>query len=74
GAGGGSPGGGVGGAPPAAPRTAGGGHPARGARGPATGLVFLIGAAVAALGIVAAVLLKPVTLRTSLDSSETAEH
>lgn len=47
--------------------------PARVAYGDATGLVFLIGAAVAALGIVAAVLLKPVTLRTSLDSSEPAD-
>lgn len=33
---------------------------------------FLIGAAVVALGIVTAVLLKPVMLRTSLDSSEPA--
>ncbi|MER6092267.1 hypothetical protein [Streptomyces bluensis] len=40
------------------------------AYGDATGLIFLIGAAVAALGIVAAVLLKPVVLRTSLDAPE----
>ncbi|MFG1702672.1 MFS transporter [Nonomuraea sp. M3C6] len=39
----------------------------RAAYGDATGLIFLICAAVAALGILAAVLLKPVTLRTSLD-------
>ncbi|MFD8377349.1 MFS transporter [Streptomyces sp. NPDC059679] len=56
-----------------AERTAQGGESARVAYGDATGLVFLIGAAVAALGIVAAVLLKPVTLRTSLDSSEPAD-
>jgi EmrB/QacA subfamily drug resistance transporter len=37
------------------------------AYGEATGLVFLICAAVAALSIVAALLLKPVALRTSLD-------
>ncbi|MFI1854229.1 MDR family MFS transporter [Streptomyces sp. NPDC020480] len=57
-----------------AERTAQGRETARVAYGDATGLVFLIGAAVAALGIVAAALLRPVTLRTSLDSSETAEH
>ncbi|ADI03541.1 major facilitator superfamily MFS_1 [Streptomyces bingchenggensis BCW-1] len=56
-----------------AERTAQGQESARVAYGDATGLVFLIGAAVAALGIVAAVLLKPVTLRTSLDSSEPAD-
>ncbi|MEV4116971.1 MFS transporter, partial [Nonomuraea sp. NPDC049695] len=39
----------------------------RAAYGDATGLIFLICAAVAVLGILAAVLLKPVTLRTSLD-------
>ncbi|MGV9386267.1 MFS transporter [Nonomuraea sp. NPDC003707] len=44
----------------------------RAAYGDATGLVFLICAAVAALGIVAAVLLKPVTLRTSLDQPDAA--
>ncbi|GAA2559614.1 MDR family MFS transporter [Winogradskya consettensis] len=46
--------------------TAAGASPAT-AFGDATGQVFLISAAVAALGIVAAVLLRPVTLRTSLD-------
>ncbi|MGW2514590.1 hypothetical protein ACWC0A_35485 [Streptomyces scopuliridis] len=47
-------------------------EPAAVAYGGATGTIFLIGAAVAALGIIAAVLLKPVTLRTSLDKSEPA--
>ncbi|MGW3566117.1 MDR family MFS transporter [Streptomyces sp. NPDC000941] len=42
------------------------------AYGDATGTIFLIAAGVAALGILAAVLLKPITLRTSLDSSEPA--
>ncbi|MGW0577512.1 MDR family MFS transporter [Streptomyces sp. NPDC002920] len=44
---------------------------ARVAYGDATGFIFLIAAGVAALGIVAAVLLKPVVLRTSLDTPET---
>ncbi|WP_206069123.1 hypothetical protein [Nonomuraea composti] len=40
------------------------------AYGDATGRIFLVCAAVAALGILAAVLLKPVTLRTSLDKPD----
>ncbi|WP_051865219.1 MFS transporter [Streptomyces griseus] len=40
------------------------------AYGAATGHIFLIAAGVAALGIVGAVLLRPVVLRTSLDTSE----
>lgn len=39
----------------------------RAAYGDATGHIFLISAIIAVVGIVAAVLLKPVTLRTSLD-------
>lgn len=42
----------------------------RAAYGDATGRVFLICAAVAAVGILAAVLLKPVTLRASLDQPD----
>ena len=42
----------------------------RAAYGDATGYVFLLSAAVALLGVLAAVLLKPVTLRTSLDLSD----
>jgi EmrB/QacA subfamily drug resistance transporter len=44
----------------------------RAAYGDSTGLIFLICAAVAAVGILAAVLLKPVTLRTSLDKPDVA--
>ncbi|MFF6782827.1 MFS transporter [Streptomyces sp. NPDC012510] len=44
------------------------------AYGSATGDIFAIAACVAALGIVAAVLLKPVVLRTSLDTSEETAH
>ncbi|GAA2501091.1 MFS transporter [Winogradskya humida] len=51
--------------------TAAGTSPAT-AFGDATGQVFLISAGVATLGIVAAVLLKPVTLRTSLDVPQAA--
>ncbi|MER8002352.1 MFS transporter [Streptomyces sp. NPDC095613] len=40
------------------------------AYGAATGNIFLIAAAIAALGIVAALLLKPVVLRTSIDTTE----
>jgi len=40
------------------------------AYGDATGFIFLVATGVAALGIVAAVLLKPVVLRTSLDAPE----
>jgi hypothetical protein len=42
----------------------------RAAYGDTTGLIFLICAAVAAVGILAAVLLKPVILRTSLDKPD----
>ncbi|GAB2881300.1 MFS transporter [Streptomyces mayteni] len=42
------------------------------AYGDATGLIFLIGAAVSVLGVVAAILLKPVTLRSSFDSPRPA--
>ncbi len=49
------------------------GTPVPAAYGDATGHIFMISAAVAALGIVAAVLLKPVTLRTSLDKTAAAE-
>jgi len=41
----------------------------RAAYGDVTGHIFLISAVVALLGVLAAVLLKPVTLRTSLDLS-----
>jgi MFS family permease len=44
----------------------------RAAYGDTIGLVFLICAGVAAVGILAAVLLKPVTLRTSLDKPDVA--
>jgi EmrB/QacA subfamily drug resistance transporter len=44
----------------------------RAAYGDATGHIFLISAAIAVLGIVAAVLLKPVMLRSSLDLPDTA--
>jgi EmrB/QacA subfamily drug resistance transporter len=47
-----------------------GGMPVPAAYGEATGTVFAISAGVALLGVVAAVLLKPVSLRTSLDVSE----
>ncbi|WP_344274717.1 MFS transporter [Streptomyces hebeiensis] len=40
------------------------------AYGAATGNIFLIAAAIAALGIAAALLLKPVVLRTSIDTTE----
>ncbi|WP_432002409.1 MDR family MFS transporter [Streptomyces sioyaensis] len=43
------------------------------AYGDATGLIFLICTGVAALGIIAAVLLKPVTLRSKLDGTEPAQ-
>jgi EmrB/QacA subfamily drug resistance transporter len=42
-------------------------HIVRAAYGDATGHIFIISAAIAAVGVLAAVLLKPVTLRTSLD-------
>ena len=43
---------------------------AQAAYGTATGHVFAISAAVALLGVLAAVLLKPVTLRTSLQVAD----
>jgi hypothetical protein len=42
----------------------------RAAYGDATGHIFLVSAAIAVVGIIAAVLLKPVALRTSLDLSD----
>jgi MFS family permease len=47
-------------------------HIVRAAYGDATGHIFLISAAIAVVGIVAAVLLRPVTLRSSLDLPGTA--
>jgi hypothetical protein len=44
----------------------------RSAYGDATGHIFLISAAIAVVGILAAVLLKPVTLRSSLDLPDAA--
>ncbi|MCU1605414.1 MAG: EmrB/QacA family drug resistance transporter [Modestobacter sp.] len=44
----------------------------RAAYGDATGHIFLISAAIAVIGILAAVLLKPVTLRSSLDLPDAA--
>ncbi|MGW5668776.1 MDR family MFS transporter [Micromonospora sp. NPDC003776] len=46
-------------------------HIVRAAYGDATGHIFLISAAIAVVGIVAALLLKPVTLRSSLDLPDT---
>jgi MFS family permease len=46
-------------------------HIVRAAYGDATGHIFLISAAIAVVGVVAALLLKPITLRTSLDLAET---
>ncbi|QQQ73517.1 MFS transporter [Saccharothrix sp. 6-C] len=45
-------------------------HIVRNAYGDATGHIFLISAAIAVIGVVAALLLKPITLRTSLDLVE----
>ena len=47
-------------------------HVVRAAYGDATGHIFLISAAIAVIGVVAALLLKPTVLRTSLDLPETA--
>ncbi|MFY1693212.1 MDR family MFS transporter [Plantactinospora sp. WMMB782] len=47
-------------------------HIVRDAYGDATGHIFLISAAIAVVGVVAAALLKPVTLRTSLDLPDPA--
>ena len=46
----------------------------RAAYGDSTGHVFLISACIAVVGVVAALLLKPVTLRSSLDLSEAKEE
>ncbi|GAA2710790.1 MDR family MFS transporter [Micromonospora olivasterospora] len=43
----------------------------RAAYGDATGHIFLISAAIAVVGVIAALLLRPVTLRSSLDLSDT---
>ncbi|WP_329100532.1 MFS transporter [Micromonospora sp. NBC_01699] len=45
-------------------------HIVRNAYGDATGHIFLISAAIAVVGVIAAALLKPITLRTSLDLVE----
>ncbi|NUT47121.1 MAG: MFS transporter [Saccharothrix sp.] len=45
-------------------------HIVRAAYGDATGHIFLISAAIAVVGVVAALLFKPITLRTSLDLAE----
>ncbi|GIG92239.1 MDR family MFS transporter [Plantactinospora endophytica] len=47
-------------------------HIVRNAYGDATGQIFLISAAIAVVGVIAAALLKPVTLRTSLDLPDPA--
>ncbi|MET8351659.1 MULTISPECIES: MDR family MFS transporter [unclassified Micromonospora] len=47
-------------------------HIVRAAYGDATGHIFLISAAIAVVGVIAALLLKPVTLRTSLDLPDSA--
>ncbi|HEY1175995.1 MAG TPA: MDR family MFS transporter [Phytomonospora sp.] len=47
-------------------------HIVRAAYGDATGRIFLIGAAIAVVGVIAAAFLKPAPLRTSLDVSEPA--
>ncbi|WP_422769897.1 MDR family MFS transporter [Plantactinospora sp. WMMC1484] len=47
-------------------------HIVRDAYGDATGHIFLISAAIAVVGVIAALLLKPVTLRTSLDLPDPA--
>ncbi|MEU8264051.1 MDR family MFS transporter [Micromonospora sp. NPDC048999] len=47
-------------------------HIVRAAYGDATGHIFLISAAIAVVGVIAAVLLKPVTLRSSLDLPDPA--
>jgi ABC-type nitrate/sulfonate/bicarbonate transport system permease component len=46
------------------------GVPAPAAYGDATGHIFAVSAGVALLGVLAAVLLKPVSLRTSLDRAD----
>ncbi|SIM69431.1 MDR family MFS transporter [Micromonospora cremea] len=47
-------------------------HIVRAAYGDATGHIFLISAAIAVVGVIAALLLRPVTLRTSLDLPDSA--
>ncbi|WBB70006.1 MDR family MFS transporter [Micromonospora sp. WMMD812] len=47
-------------------------HIVRAAYGDATGHIFLISAAIGVVGVIAALLLKPVTLRTSLDLPDSA--
>ncbi|MGN9909172.1 hypothetical protein ACTMTJ_16635 [Phytohabitans sp. LJ34] len=47
-------------------------HIVRAAYGDATGHIFLISAAIGVLGVIAAALLKPAPLRTSLDSVSSA--
>ncbi|MFY1670311.1 MDR family MFS transporter [Plantactinospora sp. WMMB334] len=47
-------------------------HIVRDAYGDATGHIFLISAAIAVVGVIAALLLRPVTLRTSLDLPDPA--
>lgn len=49
-------------------------HIVRSAYGDATGHIFLISAAIAIIGVVAALFLKPVTLRKSLDLATTTEE
>ncbi|MEO3925121.1 MDR family MFS transporter [Micromonosporaceae bacterium B7E4] len=49
-------------------------HIVRNAYGDATGHIFLISAAIAVIGVIAAALLKPVTLRTSLDLPDPATN
>jgi EmrB/QacA subfamily drug resistance transporter len=46
-------------------------HIVRAAYGDATGHIFLISAAIAVVGVIAALLLRPLTLRTSLDLADT---
>ncbi|MFD7658642.1 MDR family MFS transporter [Actinosynnema sp. NPDC059797] len=46
-------------------------HIVRAAYGDATGHIFLISAAIAVVGVIAALLLKPIMLRSSLDLSDT---
>jgi hypothetical protein len=46
-------------------------HIVRAAYGDATGHIFLISAAIAVVGVIAALLLRPVTRRTSLDLADT---
>jgi hypothetical protein len=47
-------------------------HIVRAAYGDATGHIFLISAGIAVVGVIAALLLRPVNLRTTLDLKEDA--